>query len=474
MQPIPDEKFALFALSLPRGHGFGDRVPVGFWGDADDQACGVTTRHAADRSFGLLAMRRRIDQVWVVTAEEDGLASLEIAEARLATCLRIGEPPEPVPSGVAPRPSLMDLNGRRPGDVFSLIFQPPRHWGRFALNELYLAMPKPDPNWASDCQTANTHTRMWEAILLAALREQGIEVTQPKASPDFHIRNRRGGEAWIEAVTANPSTPYSHVNAPPSLPPAEADARFFGPAAVRFAKTIGNKLQRRYDEMPDVEGKPFMLAVADFHAPGSMVWSREALIGYLYGEGSELAMIGGRPVARSISAERLQGATGFAAGLFANADNAGLSAVIFTNACTLAKLSRVPISGGAQAGRYRYTRIGRFFDRRPGAVEGAHFCLDVTSEAYRSLWPHGCEPWAAEFEVFHNPYARHPVSRALLPEATHWILVDGERVCQPFYETSILSSRTLITDIDQPPPCLEDFLYDPVSDEDIPGLIEEV
>lgn len=471
MQPIPDEKFALFALSLPRGHGFGEWIPVGYWGDDRDQTCGVTTRHAVDGSFGLLALRRRTDQVWVASAEEHDLASLGLAEARLSAHLRIGEPPEPVPSGVAPRPSLLDLKGRRPGEVFSLLFQPPRLRGLWALNELYLALPKPDPNWAGDCQTANTHTRMWEALLLAALREQGILVTQPLESPDFHIRNRLGGEAWVEAVTANPSERSSHINAPLSEPPLDPEARFFGPAAVRFAKTIGNKLERRYDEMPDVAGKPFMLAVADFHAPGSMVWSRESLIGYLYGEGGAKAMIDGRPVARSISTERLLGPTGFPAGLFANADNAGLSAVIFTNACTLSKLSRVPISGGAPTGPYRYTRIGRFFDRRPGALEPIPFCLDVTSEAYRSLWPHGSEPWAAELEVFHNPFARHPAPRALLPEATHWKLVDGERVCESAYETSILNSRTLITDIDQPPPRLEDFLDRLAADEEDGDLI---
>lgn len=95
----------------------------------------------------------------------------------------------------------------------------------------------------------------------------------------------------------------------------------------------------------------------------------------------------------------------------------------------------------------------------------------MTSEAYRSLWPHGSEPWAAELEVFHNPFARHPAPRALLPEATHWKLVDGERVCESAYETSILNSRTLITDIDQPPPRLEDFLDRLAADEEDGDLI---
>lgn len=181
--------------------------------------------------------------------------------------------------------------------------------------------------------------------------------------------------------------------------------------------------------MPHVQGKPFVIALADFHAPGSMVWSREALIGYLYGEGAETVTEGGRRLARPTKSSHLHGPSAFPAGLFDSADHAELSAVIFSNACSMAKLNRVMISAGAEANGLRYTRLGRFFDRRPGALEGIPFCLDVTSDAYRGLWPQGYEPWSAEMEVFHNSFARHPVHQTLLPEATHWFEQNGERVC---------------------------------------------
>jgi hypothetical protein len=99
-----------------------------------------------------------------------------------------------------------------------------------------------------------------------------------------------------------------------------------------------------------------------------------------------------------------------------------------------------------------------FFDRTPGAFKGIAFCLDVTSDRYRGLWPQGYEPWSAELEVFHNPFAQHPVPYALLPEATHWFDLAGEKVCRSVYETSILWSQTPITDVDKPAPRLEDFL----------------
>jgi len=458
MQELPQWMFDVYALALPHGHAFGDRPPMGAWGTADGRACGTVTRDENDGSFGILVMRRRVDHVWTVTAQDHGFASKVAALARLGVHLREGEPAEPIPPATVRRPALYDLDGRTASDIFELLLMPSHHPAAWVLNQLYLALPRPDRNWAGDCQTANFHTRLWEAQLLAAFREQGLLVTQPYESPDFRIENRLGSGAWVEAVTANPAVPYNHANAPRSAPPQVREELFFGPAALRFAKTLGNKLARSYDRLPHVVGKPFMIAIADFQAPGSMIWSRAGLTGYLYGRGANVAEVDGRRKAVSASASHLLGASAFRAGLFANDQHAELSAVIFSNACSIAKLNRVAISGGAAAEGLRYSRMGMFFDRTPGVLEGIPFCLDVTSAEYRALWSHGYEPWSAELEVFHNPYARHPVPFELVPEATHWFDQDGEIVCSAFYERSILWSQTLIQNKSDRIPRLEDFL----------------
>ncbi|MDP3379494.1 MAG: hypothetical protein Q8S53_14105, partial [Brevundimonas sp.] len=79
--------------------------------------------------------------------------------------------------------------------------------------------------------------------------------------------------------------------------------------------------------------------------------------------------------------------------------------------------------------------------RRTGALESEPFCLDVASPEYRGLWPRGYEPWSAEMEVFHNPFARHPVPHALLSESTYWFEHDGDRVCRSRYETRSCGRR---------------------------------
>jgi hypothetical protein len=295
---------------------------------------------------------------------------------------------------------------------------------------------------------------MWEAHVLACLREQGVLVTQPYPSPDFHIENRRGDEAWIEAVTANSPVRYNQVNAQPTNPPEDARVRCFGPATLRFAKTLGSKLQNHYDRLHHVADKAFAIALADFHAPASMVWNREPLISYLYGIEAKIIEFDGRRIASSSDVSRLLGESAFPAGLFRSAEHSERSAVIFTKTCSIARFSRVGVSAGAQTKGLRYLRYGRFYDRTPGALDGVPFCLDITSDQYRALWAHGYEPWSAQLEIFHYPFARHAFPRTLLPEATHWFSAGGVLICESHYETSVLWSKTLIQNDSDPMPTL--------------------
>lgn len=142
------------------------------------------------------------------------------------------------------------------------------------------------------------------------------------------------------------------------------------------------------------------------------------------------------------------------AGLFRGPACSELSAVIFTNNCSISKFARVLVSGGASDSRHRYIRFGDIWDRTAGTTRGIPFCLDVTSQEYRALWPQRYEPWSADLEVFHNPYTQHPFPRSLLPEATHWHLQGDNVECESFYETAILSSQTLILPIEKPVPTL--------------------
>ncbi len=400
-------------------------------------------------------MRRRDDGVWTITYEAQSVPDISSARAQAEIELKEGAPPEQVPSGTQRRAALYDLKSREPGSVFRLLTTETYHNAAWLLNQLYLSLPRPDRNWAADCQTENFNARLWEAQLLASFREQGLRVTQPAESPDFRLENRAGELAWVEAVTANPEERFEPVNARISLQPGETRDLFFGPAALRFAKTIGSKLQRGYHEFDHVQTLPFVLAIADFQAPASMMWSREALIGYLTGTGITYGETGGvlGPMVEEVS--HLIGPSAFPAGLFRDDAHSGLSAVMFSNACALSKFNRVMITRGAPSNGRRYVRYGKFFDRGPDVFERVPFCLDVASEQYLALWPSRHEPWCAELEVFHNPFAAHPFPISFAPEATHWRWLDGEWRCQSYYETNILWSGALVMPLDDPMPTYE-------------------
>jgi hypothetical protein len=85
--------------------------------------------------------------------------------------------------------------------------------------------------------------------------------------------------------------------------------------------------------------------------------------------------VGGRVVAVSSPSSHLLGESAVPAGLFRNADHGELSAVVFTNACAISKFNRVGVSAGALAKGLRYVRLGKFYDRTPGALDGIPFCL---------------------------------------------------------------------------------------------------
>lgn len=453
MKEIAPSLFDVIALSLPRGLGFGDNPPVGTWLSDDDATCGALTQNRRSGAYGILIMRRRVDEVWCVLRREDASLTKDQAMAEIREQLDRASPPVPIPPGARRRAPLWDARNVEPSEIFKALANPTRRVGAWMLNQLYLALPNPDQNWASDCQTGNFHTRLWEAQLLASFREQGLLVTQDYQSPDFRVSNRHIGEAWIEAVTANPVEKYDHYRAERVDPPQERRQRALGTAAVRFAKTLRSKLDKRYESLPHVVGKPLVLALADFHAPGSMLWSREALVSYLYGFFARVIERDGIQVAEAEEVKVLPGDQKIPSGLFRSEENAGLSAIIFSNACSIAKLSRVGVSAGAVLKDYRYVRIGEFFDRTPGALRGIPFSMDVSSAEYRALWnPYMYEPWSAEIEVFHNPLAHHPIPDEMFPEVTHWREVKGEIKCRAFFETSVLKSNTLVLKASDPVP----------------------
>ena len=446
MRLLHSRTFDIFALSRSRGLAFGDRQPIAAYSSDVGFALGILTRCGHTRFFGVELLRRRIDYVWVVFKPDIQLLSYASAMKILEFQTACGLPLLKVPHGQQVRPELAKLGAKGASPVFQLLQTKSHRPAAWALNQIYLAFPRPDKNWKSDCQTGNFHTRLWEAYFLACFREQGCTVKQEIPSPDFLVERPGGACAWIEAATVN-EVPYDHVfRAPNQMPdePPDGVERQIGAAAVRFAKSIRSKIQKGYPEMAHVTGKPFAIAVADFHAHGSMTWTREALMAYLYGISVTVEDSGGEPVGVIQTITELLGAEKIPAGLFRNPENTNISAIVFSNAATIAKFNRMGFLAGIRPSGLRMIRFGAIFDRRSGALEPIPFELDIASDEYEALWTGVGETWSLELEVFHNPMATHRFPYDLLPECTQWFDHDGEIGCVARHEHSILSSRTVV------------------------------
>ena len=448
---MPDEKadlkqinarqFDLFAMSLEHGPNFGDREIYDAYKTDKSEAAGAILINPATWGFSTITLRRRVDHRWVLTDERGGFASPDSAMTHLRTSFRIGDPGEPLPSGERRRRPFLETGPAGFSPEFELLASSIDHLpALMAVGECYLALPKPDRNFVTDFQTNNFASRLFELYLLACFREQGILVRQDRASPDFEIE-RGGVTCWIEAVTANSAEPRSGGIGPWVHAPEDRDERLTGDTAERFAKTLRGKLQRKYEEMPHVQGKPFAIAIADFHESGSMVWSREALPTYLYGMKAYVEGEGVDRRAVGMTISHLTGKNRIPAGLFRDPANAHLSGVLFSNAATLSKFNRMGFLAGWQPPGLDMVRQCILFDRTPGAVDAIPFARSISSPEYEALWPMG-EAWCQELEFFHNPLAVNPIPFDLIPGATHWFERDGEIECNTMWENLVLSSVT--------------------------------
>jgi hypothetical protein len=389
IKPISQRQFELHALSLERGPNFDPSHIFSAYQVGQSSACGCIRLDPERGAFTTLAMRRRVDHFWVRVDEGGPFSAPETALDHLSISMRGGEPPDPLPPGARRRPPLMQTGPRGISPEFELLASTVSHVPALvAVGECYLALPKPDANFITDLQTNNFASRLFELYLLACFREQGLIVRQDHVSPDFWIE-KDGADCWIEAVTANSETPRSGGIGDWVHAPADRNERLTGAPAERFAKTLRSKLQRNYHKLDLVKGRSFAIAIADFHESGSMVWSREALPTYLYGVRADVECEGARRRAIGTSIANLTGKHGIPAGLFRDPEFAHLSAVIFSNAGTLAKFNRMGFLAGWQPRGLQMIRRGILFDRTPGALEPIDFELEVGSAEYQALWPWG-------------------------------------------------------------------------------------
>lgn len=309
------------------------------------------------------------------------------------------------------------------------------------LAELSRWVPDLDGNFTRDFQTTGYSARIWELYLSFAFREMGFRLRHEHQSPDYHLE-RGGMELFVEATTANAPDTRAATVGDGERPPAPDDLWTFNEKEMplKFGSPLHSKVGKRYWELAHVKGKPFVLAIADFHAPDSMTWSHTALPVYLYGRS---AAVSAGPDGRVRGEEKRiadfeKGANRILP-FFEQDGTENVSAVLFSNAGTIAKFNRMAVRAGFGDRFVTIRRSGGWNDPRPDAFEAIPFDFDVEDAAYR-------EGWADELELHHNPRALHPVEDALFPGIANFRIEDGEGVWRG-PSPRVLFSRTTTIDL---------------------------
>lgn len=440
---LTKERFDLFAIGTRQSPIALVAEELSYWSDLDENVIGVVFRDLVDDDYGWsLMVRDRLGRfrgvhldvsVNSVRRAEAGLR-LKIGEvSRIANLAELGIQGDETNS---PVDLLTPIPGTRVEQFhpyfIELMERPGRAPARAVLREIGPWLTAADPHFVREFQRHQFDQRLWELYLWAAFREGGYDVVHGEA-PDFLVK-APGLAFTVEATTVAPSKDGVLSQHPNPKKPEEFAAFLADYMPIKYGSSLTNKLKRRsatgraYWEEDEAAGLPFVIAVADFHKPasegelGSMTYTQSAIWAYLYGFTTEWEMVEGKLVitTKDLTNHTFKGKT-IESGFFSLPDSENVSAVLFSNAGTLAKFDRIGVLAGYAPPLHRYFRAGMRYDPDPNAVEGQRFFEEVGTNGYS-------EGWADELQVFHNPKALRPLPVECFGALSQHFFEDGQMV----------------------------------------------
>lgn len=457
-RPIKSARFNLFAIGTRLAATRLISEELSYWSDIEERVLGLVIRDTVDNDFGwILLMRDKIGRFRCV----DLNASLRSAEyATQGLRERIGvavEAGDFVAQGDQKDETNYPINlleipvGDDPNKLHrhfkSLIDVPGRAPARAVFKELGPWLTPSDPHFVSEFQFTQFDQRLWELYLWAAFRELGFDIKQPEA-PDF-LCSAPGIAFTVEATTVAPSTTGPLAAHPNPQTWKEMNEFLANYMPMKFGSALTSKLNKRnkagenYWERDETANKPFILAVADFHKSGdqketgSMTYTHSALWPYLYGHRVHWQLIDGKLEISAIkNSDHVYGEKTVPSGFFDLPGAENISAVLFSNAGTLAKFDRMGIAAGFAPADHRYFRFGTRYNHEPNAVVPIPFYQEIKLDNYE-------EYWSDELQLFHNPNAKRPLSPDQFGGITQHFFKDGE-VYSLTPENTVLASQTII------------------------------
>lgn len=277
-----------------------------------------------------------------------------------------------------------------------------------------------DGNFIQQFQSLNGFdARLWEIYLFCLCREEYFSFKRNKNAPDFIIE-KLGHEIAIEAVTI--SREKKDKNSIEDFEPKtleEINLKLENEMPIKFGSALFDKLKKKYWEQENVKGKPFIIAIADFHETMSMTWSFPALLNYLYGYKYEHHHNEkGELIINPIEITEFTKKTGakVPAGFFFQPDTENISAIIFSATATISKFNRMGKQAGLGSPKSTILRVGANHNFDKNASVPNMFMYQVDEN--------GKELWSEGVSILHNPNALIPLDRDLFPSVAHHYFKD--------------------------------------------------
>jgi len=409
---------------------------------ADKRVIGILVRDRIDNDFGWIILGRDERLRFRAIDVNTSLESVDLARDELFERMREqhANPDEAFHQHDAPGPAMDFFTPVVPEARLNPLFNILVNERRFSpARELIEAMMRyyvdADGNFVEQFQTTAFDARIWELYLYAVFTELRYAPASDHAAPDFVFSSPRGAFG-VEATTANPPQGAD----PRALPKSRKELRAYieNYIPIKLARRLRDKLERNppYWHEPRMEGLPFVIAVQDFHSPGSMRMITSAMTEYVFGVRHTLRSDG-------IHIERIEehvwGNAREPSGFFnfGNAEN--VSAVIINPQGTLPKFNRIGYLAGFGDRRIRMVRTGI----RRGELDGGHplprpFRQIVHATGYSETWVEG-------MVVLHNPRALIPLDPDLIPGAAHEFLQPDGRIMSLLPSFHPVFSATSIT-----------------------------
>ena len=428
-----------------------------YWSDLEERVIGLVFRDTVDDDYGWgLLARDRVGRFrWVdgdVSLRDEFYATNGLRD-RIARVIEEGSFAElgdqgdetNFPVNLLDFPADANLEKLHPS--FRILYDVPgRAPSRAVFKEIGPWLAPSDPHFVSEFQYTQFDQRLWELYLWAALRELGFDIEQPEA-PDFLCR-APGIEFSVEATTVAPSRagPLAEHPNPRTQHDMQEFLAHYMP--MKFGSALTSKLNKKnkngesYWQRGAATDRPFIIAVADFHKPGgcdepgSMTYTQSALWPYLYGHRVEWELIDGQLKISAIkNPNHVYREKVVPSGFFDLPGAENISAILFSNAGTLAKFDRMGVAAGFGAPNHRYFRVGIRYDHESNSVTPKTFHEEILTDGYEEFW-------SDELQLFHNPNAKRPLSPDQFMITQHFFENGEARSITP--ENTVLASQTLI------------------------------